>query len=260
MPWIRRNLRGKTVYVRVTPDGQPDAAADGRVDVKYNASATAKVYRAFVRNLDTTGRPSDEQLVELPEPAEPAEPAEPTGPEPASRDSANLDAVRPDAARSEPASAEDRPARRPASRAAANTPGRRPIVIYTDGACTGNPGPAGIGVVIIDGDKRRELSEYLGTGTNNIAELTAILRALEVLDDLPDARTRPVRVHSDSAYSLGLLTRNWKAKANTELVARLRALAHTFPRLELIKVKGHAGIPDNERADELARQAIIRGR
>lgn len=128
------------------------------------------------------------------------------------------------------------------------------IVVYTDGACTGNPGPAGIGVVIIDGDKRVELSEYLGEGTNNIAELTAIERALE---ELVEHRARPVIVHSDSSYSIGLLTKSWKPKANVVLVERLRRLARGFTRLRLVKVKGHAGIPENERCDELARRAII---
>jgi ribonuclease HI len=130
------------------------------------------------------------------------------------------------------------------------------IIIYTDGACTGNPGPAGIGVVILDRGKRREISEYLGMGTNNIAELTAIERALEALDE--EARSRPVVVHSDSSYSLGLLTKNWKAKANQALVARLRALAKEFANLHLVKVKGHSGVPENERADELAREAVER--
>jgi ribonuclease HI len=62
------------------------------------------------------------------------------------------------------------------------------IHVWTDGACTGNPGPAGLGVVIIDGKDHRELSEYLGQGTNNIAELMAILRGLE---EVPD-KQRPV--------------------------------------------------------------------
>jgi ribonuclease HI len=129
-----------------------------------------------------------------------------------------------------------------------------PVIIYTDGACTGNPGPMGIGVVIMDGKERRELSEFLGSGTNNIAELTAIKRALEVLPD--EARTRIVKVHTDSSYSIGLLTKNWKAKANTELVEELRALARRFPKLQMVKVKGHSGIPENERADSLAVDAI----
>ncbi|RMH44471.1 MAG: ribonuclease HI [Deltaproteobacteria bacterium] len=135
-----------------------------------------------------------------------------------------------------------------------------PIVVYTDGACTGNPGPAGLGVVIRDGDDRRELSEYLGDATNNIAELTAILRALETLADTAGATDRPVHLHTDSSYSIGVLTKNWKAKANQELIARIKRVAQAFRHLQFVKVKGHAGVPDNERADELARAAIDRRR
>src|SRR5262249_52766769 len=84
----------------------------------------------------------------------------------------------------------------------------------------GNPGPMGIGVVVIDGKTRRELGDYLGTGTNNIAELEAIARGLDLAADLGDgARARRVRVYSDSGYALGLIGKGWKAKANQELVA-----------------------------------------
>jgi ribonuclease HI len=127
------------------------------------------------------------------------------------------------------------------------------IIVYTDGACSGNPGPAGIGVVILDGGKRRELSEYLGTGTNNIAELMAIVRALE---EVP--RDRTIVLHADSSYALGLLGKGWKAKANQELVERMRKVAREFRDLRLVKVDGHAGVAENERADELARTAIVK--
>ena len=98
--------------------------------------------------------------------------------------------------------------------------GPEPIHVWTDGACQPNPGPAGLGVVIIDGAQRKELSEFLGTGTNNIAELTAILRGLESVED----KTRPVVVYSDSEYSIGVLTKAWKPKKNVELIAELRAV------------------------------------
>ena len=124
--------------------------------------------------------------------------------------------------------------------------------MWTDGACTGNPGPAGIGVVVGDGDQRQEVSEFLGPGTNNIAELTAIERGLQLVTD----RQRPVEVYSDSSYAIGLLSQGWKAKANQELVARIRALVATFPRVRFVKVAGHSGIPLNERTDELATGAI----
>ncbi len=126
-----------------------------------------------------------------------------------------------------------------------------PIIIYTDGACFGNPGPAGIGVVLRSGPHRKELSEPLGRATNNIAELTAILRALESVKD----RHRRVRVHSDSAYAIGVLTKNWKPKKNKELIAKIRDLMRDFSDLEFVKVAGHAGVEDNERCDELAKAA-----
>lgn len=127
------------------------------------------------------------------------------------------------------------------------------VHVYTDGACTGNPGPMGIGVVLLSGTDRKEVSEYLGVGTNNIAELTAIQRALEL-----SPRDRTVVLHSDSSYALGLLGQGWKAKANQELVARLRQIAAGFRDLRLVKVAGHAGVKENERCDELAREAIAR--
>lgn len=130
------------------------------------------------------------------------------------------------------------------------------IQVWADGACTGNPGPAGIGVVIVDGEQRAEISEFLGDGTNNIAELTAIQRGLEQVAD----RARPVVVYSDSAYSIGLLTQAWKAKKNVELVEKLRALCRQFADLRFVKVAGHAGIPLNERCDYLATSAVSRGR
>jgi ribonuclease HI len=145
---------------------------------------------------------------------------------------------------------------------AAERPGRGPIPpdaihVWTDGGCIPNPGPAGIGVVIIDGKQRQELSEFLGVGTNNIAELTAIVRGLEEAAKI--SRTRMVVVYSDSQYAIGLLTQNWKPKANVELVAQLRELVRLFPEVRFIKVAAHTGIPLNERVDQLAASAIERG-
>ena len=72
--------------------------------------------------------------------------------------------------------------------------------MYADGACSGNPGPAGVGVVALWDDEQRELSEYIGEATNNIAELTAVLRAVELSAELD----RPVRIYTDSQYSIGV--------------------------------------------------------
>ena len=113
----------------------------------------------------------------------------------------------------------------------------------------------GVGVVILDGRERQEVSEYLGHGTNNIAELTAIVRALELCP-----KDRTVVLHSDSAYALGLLGKAWKAKANQKLVEKMRALGREFSDLRLVKVAGHSGVSENERCDQLARDAITRGK
>ncbi|MBF0259666.1 MAG: ribonuclease HI [Desulfamplus sp.] len=126
------------------------------------------------------------------------------------------------------------------------------IIIYTDGASSGNPGPGGIGVFLKFREHEKEISESIGHTTNNIAELTAIQRALLELKryDLP------VRLYTDSSYALGILTKGWKASKNQELVADIRRLTGKFMDLRIIKTKGHSGIEGNERADKLATQAI----
>lgn len=231
MAWIRRKLKNETVYVKVDGEGKPLAGSDGRVDIRYKPTAAAKVYRAALRNLLPTDDPRDEIPVELP----------------------GIDS----AASPGSADAAASPGKSPGNgTGSASAPAGNPIVIYTDGACTGNPGPAGIGVVILDGRERREISEYLGQGTNNIAELTAIERALAAVT--PEERARPVLVHSDSSYAIGLLSKGWKAKANTDLVTRIRGLARNFGDLRFVKVRGHSGVAENERCDELARTAINR--
>jgi ribonuclease HI len=130
------------------------------------------------------------------------------------------------------------------------------IIIYTDGACSGNPGPMGIGAVILRGRDRQEIGEHIGTGTNNIAELTAVERALDALR--PEERERPIALHADSSYVIGVLAGGFKAKKNVELIERIRQKLRRFPRLRFVKVDGHAGVPENERADQLATGAITR--
>jgi Ribonuclease HI len=139
-------------------------------------------------------------------------------------------------------------------------PSAETVHVWTDGACSGNPGPMGIGVVVVAGDRRKEHGEYLGKGTNNIAELTAIRRGLEIADELVPDQDRPVRVYTDSSYAIGLLSQGWKAKANQALVAELRDLLRGYRNLRMVKVEGHAGVPENERCDLLARQAVAQNR
>lgn len=129
------------------------------------------------------------------------------------------------------------------------------VDVWTDGACTGNPGPCGYGVVIRHGETYREIGQFLGMGTNNIAELFAIYVAIEETADLPGQ----IEIHTDSGYSIGVLSKGWKAKANVELIGAIKKLiASCDPKPKFVKVKGHAGIPLNERADDLAVDAVER--
>ena len=128
------------------------------------------------------------------------------------------------------------------------------VRMFTDGASSGNPGPAGIGIVLQYGKHEKEISEYIGETTNNIAELEAIRVGLNQLKK----RSLAVRIYTDSSYALGVLGRGWKAKKNRRLVDTIRKLLEKFDDLEIIKVPGHAGHKENERADRLARAAVER--
>ena len=228
MPWLRHRLRDADVWAKVDAEAALIKDADGRVEIVYKPAPGARVYRAGARNL-TLAPGSEPVEFEAGESAEPR-PAEP----------------RPAAGRATAA-----------ARSSPRAPGvpANAIHVWTDGACSGNPGPAGLGVVVVgDGTGQREISEYLGEATNNIAELTAILRGLQTISD----KTRPVIVYSDSAYSIGLLTQNWKAKKNVELVRELREVCRQFPDLRFVKVLAHSGIALNERVDQLAVSAISR--
>ncbi|HHP7234285.1 MAG TPA: ribonuclease HI [Desulfobacterales bacterium] len=129
------------------------------------------------------------------------------------------------------------------------------VRIYTDGASSGNPGPSGVGVVLDFRGHRKEISRYIGMATNNIAELEAVRTALQQLK----RRDVPVRIYTDSNYVYGLLSQGWKAKKNPELVEDIRRRLKDYRRVTFIKVRGHAGHPENELADGLARKAVARG-
>ena len=138
-----------------------------------------------------------------------------------------------------------------------------PIIIYTDGACRGNPGPGGWGALLQAGPHEKALCGGEAHTTNNRMELTAVIRALEALK-----RPTAAHIHTDSQYVQKGVTEwleNWKARGwktaskqavkNDDLWKTLDALLHTHD-LSWHWVKGHAGHADNERADELANRGV----
>jgi len=218
VPWIRAKFKDAEVLARCDDQGRLLSDA-GRVEIRYRAQ-DKRAYRAGLENLKPI----------------------------------HSSALLPDDACA-PAETAASGARGSASGKTGMSPPKAPdgaIIVYADGACSGNPGPAGVGIVSIDGTLRRELSHFLGEGTNNIAELMAIKLAAESIV----VRDRPLRIHTDSQYAIGVLSKGWKAKANTEIVAATRKLLSGFSDLALHYVRGHSGIELNERADVLAVEAV----
>ena len=133
-------------------------------------------------------------------------------------------------------------------------PAEAQVVLWCDGSGTTSDGPAGAGVVVeVPGVVRVEHGHYLGNGTNNVAELTAVLKGLlYVRDALKLPPQTPVLVHSDSEYVIGLCTQPWNPKKNQELVSTLRDVLKTMPGVRFKHVRGHTGVEGNEAADKLA--------
>ncbi len=137
------------------------------------------------------------------------------------------------------------------------------VDLFTDGACSGNPGPGGWGAILRFGGQEKELSGGENATTNNRMELTAVIEGLKALK-----QPCPVTIHTDSRYVMdGAMTwlKGWQAKGwktadkkpvkNEDL---WRALDEEMARHQIkwVWVRGHTGHPENERADELARRAI----
>ena len=141
---------------------------------------------------------------------------------------------------------------------------KKPYVkIFTDGACSGNPGVGGYSIVLRSGRKEKELSGYDPMTTNNRMELTAVIKALEALK-----RPCRVKVVTDSNYVVQGMTswifrwikNNWKNSQkqqviNRDLWERLLSLS-SLHEIEWKWIKGHDGFPENERCDKIARREI----
>ena len=211
--WLRMQFKNNKVWVAVGKDGRP-AIENGKALIKYRLDQDYQ-YRVNPANL----RPLDAVRVSGESSAKPSSPTDRTCPN--GSDAQELDSG-------------------------------RMVRIFTDGASSGNPGPSGIGVVLRYGENKKEISEFIGNATNNIAELRAIEAGLSALK----SRDIPVRLFTDSSYAFGLLTQNWKPRKNRQLIESIKQKMRSFRDLKFIKVKGHSGHPENERADYLATAAI----
>ena len=139
------------------------------------------------------------------------------------------------------------------------------VVIHTDGACSGNPGPGGWGAILTFGDREKELKGGEANTTNNRMELMAVIEGLRKLK-----RPSNVTIHTDSRYVMdgaakwlkGWKTKGWKTadKKPVKNEDLWRLLDHEMARHQIAWrwVAGHSGHPENERADALARSAIPR--
>ena len=138
------------------------------------------------------------------------------------------------------------------------------VIIYTDGACSGNPGPGGWGAILMMGKNRKEIYGGKKNTTNNVMELTAVIEALKLLK-----RPCKVDLYSDSAYVVNAFLQNWiwswikngwqnsnkEEVKNKELWQELLSLTKVH-NVTFHKVKGHADNEYNNRCDELARNVI----
>lgn len=138
------------------------------------------------------------------------------------------------------------------------------VYIYTDGACSGNPGPGGWGAILMYNEHKKEISGALKETTNNIMEITAVIEALKLLKHKCN-----VKIYSDSAYVVNAFNNGWihnwikngwktsgkEPVKNKELWITLYEFTKMH-NIEFIKVKGHSDNEYNNRCDELARNSI----
>lgn len=237
MPWRRADFKEKKIWAEVDEKGDL-VVRGGRVGVRYSKRPGATIYQGGASRvaLDPTA------------PVERLDEGEP----------APVDAGRRNTKRSGFGSAGTRTAAQAAMAQDAalkliESFGEDTVLAFTDGACRGNPGPAGSGAALrLPGGRRLEGSRSLGRATNNVAELTAVEVALDLLERGKVDRNARIALFTDSAYTHGVLVKGWKAKANQALIYELRDRLKRYANLEIFWIAGHVGVEGNERADELA--------
>lgn len=242
MLWKAALCKGKKVWAHVD---ETDALVveNGLVGIRYSTQEGATVYRASIRNVKLEGDFSTplakgEKASEVDENSK----------------------VRKKFGSSHTRTAEQKKAAQADTKDFLAGLSAETVCCFTDGSCVGNPGPSGTGVFIQLGEESIKHFRFLGEGTNNKAELSAVLDALTILEERQVASDRPIVICTDSKYVEGILTKGWKAKANKELIGDLRSLYQKWTRIRVRWVAGHADIPGNDEADRLANLAIEEGK
>jgi ribonuclease HI len=215
--WVRKQFKGNKVWMATDTAGRP-LIHNNKVLIKYQLNQD---YEYWV----SKDHVSDIGSVDL-------DPQKPAAPSPLKRKKKSSSSKHP--------------------QAPPEIPEQGVVTVFTDGASSGNPGPSGIGIFMEYGRHQREISKYIGITTNNVAELQAVKTALTELK----RKDLPVRIYTDSKYVYSLLCEGWKPKKNIDLINTIKKLMNMFSDIKIVKVKGHAGVEGNERADRLATNAI----
>lgn len=133
---------------------------------------------------------------------------------------------------------------------------KKVIQIYADGACRGNNqqgrAPGAYGVVLLYGNVTKELKGFFHSTTNNRMEIMAVIKGLKAIKD----KSIPVEVYSDSQYVVSTINEHWAKKINIDYWTELYQAMAPFKEIKFIKVKGHSDNVHNNRADQLANEAL----
>ena len=243
MLWKPALFKGKKVWAQVNEVEELNQS-NGLVGIRYSTKEGATIYRASAKNIQLSSDPS--KPLDKGAKAPKLEDAKPN--------------VRKKFGSSHTRTNEQKSAAQKDVRKFLEGLSVETVRCFTDGSCVGNPGPCGTGVYIQLPDKEIKHHRYLGEGTNNKAELSAVLDAMELLESEGVDNKTPVVVCTDSQYVVGILTKNWKAKANRDIIVPLRAAVKKWNDITVRWVAGHADIPENDEADQLANLAIEEGR
>lgn len=243
MLWKPALFKGKKVWAQVNEIDELNLA-NGLVGIRYSTKEGTTIYRASAKNIQLSSEPSKSLDKGASAP--------------------KLDAAKPKQRKkfgsSHTRTNEQKSAAQKDIRKYLESLSPETVRCFTDGSCIGNPGPCGTGVYIQLPDKEIKHHRYLGEGTNNKAELSAVLDAMRLLEAEEIDNNTSVVVCTDSKYVVGILTQNWKAKANRDIIVPLRTEVKKWTDITIRWVAGHADIPENDEADRLANLAISEGR